>query len=530
MKTQLFTLISLLLCSSIPAQNVTEIKPLPDERWWGGVVAYGSQMPYIKPLKEYDLAKQNDNNQVTPLLLSSKGRYVWSNAPFQFSFTENGIITIRSNDENIAAQTAGATLREAYVDACKKHFPPSGQLPDSLFFLQPQYNTWIELMYNQNQEDILRYAQGIADNGFPAGVLMIDDNWQKYYGNFEFKPEKFPNPQAMVDKLHQLGFKVMLWICPFVSADSPEYRFLQSKGYLLKSKNGQPAIIGWWNGQSACYDFTNPEAAAYFVSALKDMQKKYGIDGFKFDAGDNILYASRDLVSHQKDAISVDHTLAWAKIGLEFPFNEYRACWKMGGEALVQRLGDKDYSWSALQLLIPDMMAAGLLGYAYACPDMIGGGQYTSFLHIDQNEFDQALIVRSAQVHALMPMMQFSVAPWRILNGENLSIVRSMARLHEKMGGYIMECARKAAKTGEPIVRHLEYAFPNEGFADCKDQYMLGDKFMVAPVVTKENTRSVRLPKGRWIDDLGKIHRGGRTITVDVPLGRLPYFEMTDKK
>jgi alpha-glucosidase len=36
----------------------------------------------------------------------------------------------------------------------------------------------------------------------------------------------------------------------------------------------------------------------------------------------------------------------------------------------------------------------------------------------------------------------------------------------------------------------------------------------------------VRLPKGRWKDDLGKIHKGGQTITIDVPLSRLPYFEM----
>ncbi|MDR2287303.1 MAG: glycoside hydrolase family 31 protein [Prevotellaceae bacterium] len=507
------------------SQKRTQIEFLPGEYWWGGVVARGSQMPYVKPSREYNLASQNDNNQIVPFFLSNKGRYVWSDYPFKFTVGENEII-VNSDYENITVQTTGATLREAYLYACKKHFPSSGQLPDSLFFVRPQYNTWIELMYNQNQQDILTYAQGIIDNGFPAGVLMIDDNWQKYYGNFDFQPEKFPDPKAMTDKLHALGFKVMLWVCPFVSADSPEYRFLRSKGYLLKNRNGQTAIINWWNGQSACYDFTNPDAAAYFVSVLKEMQEKYGIDGFKFDAGDNNFYTNTDLISYKKDAISVDHTLEWAKIGLEFPFNEYRACWKMGGEALVQRLGDKNYSWHAVQLLIPDMIAAGLLGYAYVCPDMIGGGQYSSFLNIDRDKFDQALIVRSAQVHTLMPMMQFSVAPWRILNSENLEIVRNMARLHEKMSGYIMDCARKSAKTGEPIVRHLEYSFPNEGFADCNDQFMLGGKYMITPVVTINNTRTVKLPKGRWKDDLGKIHKGGQTITIEVPLNRLPYFEM----
>lgn len=422
-------------------------------------------------------------------------------------------------------QTPGATLKDAYLAACQAHFKPSGVLPEELFFTMPQYNTWIELMYNQNQEDILNYAKGILDNGFPSGVLMIDDNWQKYYGNFEFKPDKFPAPKEMVDELHQKGFKVMLWICPFVSADSPEYRFLRSKGYLLKGNSGDPLILKWWNGYSAVYDLTNPDAAKHLVSVLKGMQEEYGIDGFKFDAGDNGFYPMREMNSYQKDALSVDHTEAWAKIGLEFPFNEYRACWKMGGEALVQRLGDKRYSWDAVQSLIPEMIAAGLLGYSYTCPDMIGGGQYKSFLNLDPAKFNQELIVRSAQVHALMPMMQFSVAPWRVLNEENLAAVKDMARLHESMSGYIIGCARESAQTGEPIVRHMEYVFPNEGFATCNDQFMLGSKYLVAPVVTEKNVRTVKLPKGTWKDDLGKKHKGGKTIEINVPLNRLPYFE-----
>lgn len=516
--------VMIVACYHAMAQHAVTISMLDNEYWWGGVVAYGSRMPYIQPIEEFDLARQNNNNQVVPLLLSNKGRYVWSDYPFKFSVSGNKIL-IRSDYEDIVVQTAGSTLRHAYLGACQKHFPPSGKLPDTLFFTRPQYNTWIELMYNQNQKDVLKYAQGIVDNGFPTGILMIDDNWQKYYGNFEFKPDKFPDPKAMVDKLHEMGFKVMLWVCPFVSADSPEYRLLSSKNYLLKGKNGKPAIINWWNGQSACYDFTHPEAAAYFVSQLKDVQKKYGIDGFKFDAGDNGFYADSDLVSYKKDAISVDHTLAWAKIGLNFSFNEYRACWKMGGEALVQRLGDKNYSWNAVRLLIPEMTAAGLLGYAYTCPDMIGGGQFQSFLNVDEKSFDQALIVRSAQVHALMPMMQFSVAPWRILNKENLEIVKNAAQLHEKFGPYLLSCAKISAKTGVPIVRHMEYAFPGEGFAECNDQYMLGDRYLIAPIVTKENTRIVKLPKGEWKDDTGEIYKGGRTISIDVPLNRLPYFE-----
>ncbi|MDR1809134.1 MAG: glycoside hydrolase, partial [Prevotella sp.] len=214
--TCLFLTASLLFCSSLYSQHVTEIAPLPGEYWWGGMPAHGNRMPFVQPLNEYDMGAQNNNNQ--PLLLSSRGRYVWSDKPFRFSVSENGI-TVRSAYESVAVSVAGSTLRDAYLAACQRHFKPRGTLPDSLFFTMPQYNTWIELMYDQNQPAILKYAQGIVGNNFPAGVLMIDDNWQKYYGNFEFKPEKFPNPKEMIEQLHSMGFKVMLWICPFVSAD-----------------------------------------------------------------------------------------------------------------------------------------------------------------------------------------------------------------------------------------------------------------------------------------------------------------------
>lgn len=488
--------------------------------WWGASVGLGHEQPYTN-LPAFNMLTQDANNQLVPLFLSSEGEYMWSDEAFSFEAV-NGEI---KPSVSLSAVKAGKTLREAYLAAQAKYFPANGLLPDSLFFTRPQYNTWIELMYNQNQEDILRYAHAIVDNGFPAGVLMIDDNWQRYYGNFTFKAERFPDAKAMIDELHALGFKVMVWICPFVSPDSPEFRDLAAKGYLLRNPDGETAILNWWNGYSACYDLTNPEAADYFISVLRQAQEQYGIDGFKFDAGDNNCYASTAISAYDKHATNVDHTTSWAKIGLSFPFNEYRACWKMGGQPLVQRLGDKDYSWAAVQQLIPQMCVAGLLGYAYACPDMVGGGQFVAFLDIKEDEFDQALIVRSAQVHALMPMMQFSVAPWRILSEENLAIVQRMAKLHAQFAPYIMAYAHKAAETGEPIVRCMEYQFPHQGFAQVKDQFMLGDKFLVAPVVTDALSREVKLPKGMWRDEQGKTYKGGRTYKIKVPLSRLPYFE-----
>ena len=70
----------------------------------------------------------------------------------------------------------------------------------------------------------------------------------------------------------------------------------------------------------------------------------------------------------------------------------------------------------------------------------------------------------------------------------------------------------------------MEYAFPKQGFESSNEQYMLGDKYLVAPMVDKGNSRLVKLPSGNWVDDLGKKHKGGQVVKVDVPLERLVYF------
>lgn len=523
-------LLSLLAAAfvTIHAQDRKEISMMEGEKWWGSVTDLGNIMPFDHETEvRFDHQRQNFNNQTTPLLVSNKGRYIWCDGPFK-AVISGGRIEIDSARGTIECTEAGSTLREAFCAAAKKHFPASGTVPPELFFSVPQYNTWIELIYNQNQADIMKYAHSIVDNGFPTGILMIDDNWQKYYGNFEFRPDRFPDPKGMVEELHKMGFKVMLWVSPFVSPDSQEYRYLRSKGYLVMDADGSgPAILDWWNGLSACYDLSNPEAFEYFKGVLEGMQKEFGIDGFKFDAGDPERYLEKDILPYDRKSYDTEQTQLWAQLGLLFPYNEFRACWKMGGEALVQRLGDKEYSWDGVARLVPSMIAAGLLGHPYTCPDMIGGGQFGSFLNIDQDKFDQSLIVRSCQIHSMMPMMQFSVAPWRILSKENLEICRKYALLHEEMGPYILRQAEESARTGEPIVRCMDYMFPGEGFEDCNDQYMLGNDYLVAPVMDAGTSRTVKLPKGTWVDENGKKYKGGRTYTLDVPLSRLPRFTKT---
>lgn len=537
MKTRITWLIVLLIVSQVVnGQGEHKSKKImlsPDEKVWAGVINDGYLMPFATDYST-DFYGDNHSNQSQPLLLTSKGQYAWSNQPYRFVIKGSEII-IHDSTNQVIPGLSGKTLAEAQRYVRQNFFPASGKLPDTLLFSRPQYNTWIELTYNQNQDDVLKYAGQIIGNGLPAGVLMIDDTWQEDYGFWKFHPGRFPNPKEMIKKLHAMGFKVMLWICPFVSADQTLiYSSLKdSKAFLLEKKSNsdtwssasKPLMVEWWNGQSAVLDFSNPSAVSWFNQQLDRLVSDYGIDGFKFDAGDMNFYPSNGL---SKGNVSPNQQCEmFAQFGMRFPLNEYRACWKMGGQPLAQRLQDKSHNWTDLQKLIPNMILEGLCGYPFSCPDMIGGGEWTSFL--DKSVLDQDLIVRSTQCHALMPMMQFSVAPWRVLDNPHFEAVKKAVSLRQKFTPLILKLAHEAARTGEPILKSLEFVFPDQGFENVTDAFMLGDHILVAPLLEKGTAfRNVKLPSGKWKTPEGKILKGRKTYLFTVALDQLLYFERTD--
>lgn len=510
---------NLLLILSVAAScsKVTTI-PVPDGvSVWGGRIKDGSAMPYA-PGFEASL-QDNRSNQVAPLLLFSDGRYAWSDTSFTFRITEKAVEIL---DGEVTVEKAGDNLRDAFKAASAAHFPADGQMPPKEFYEVPQYNTWIELMYNQNQEGVLNYARGILENGLPAGIIMIDDTWQEDYGKWYFHPGRFHDPKAMCEKLHRMGFKVMLWICPFVSMDQYQIcREINSfKGFLMTPDGTAPYPVRWWNGTSAVLDLTNPKTVEWFNSELHRLMEDYGVDGFKFDAADFEYYPS-DAVAHEGSVPGYEQCSRFVQLASKYPYNELRAGWRNAGKPVVQRLHDKSHNWEDLGKLIPEMMAEALMGYSFSCPDMVGGGSFETFL---KGETDTELIVRSAQIHALMPMMQFSLAPWRVLGKEEYAAVLEAVKLREKFMPLIESLYERAATTGEPIVAPLEYCFPGEGLAGVKDEFMLGDSLLVAPMTSSGTSRTVILPQGSWKADDGSAYEGG-THTIEVPLMRLPYFE-----
>lgn len=519
-----------------PCIHTTTIKPLEGEKWWGAIINDGYHQPY-SDVEETDLASVNKGGATAPLFVSSCGRYVWSDRPFSYSF-KNGVMTIRSKTEKVQPTVAGTTLREAYLAACKAHFQFTGGIPPKEFFEKPQFNNWIEIFLRGiNQQVVDEYTDAIAANGFPCGVYMMDGGYLKHMGSMSFEDSLFPDPTAMFDRIHSHGWKSIIWMAYFVSPDSREYKKLRYHAQhstldllVHRRDNNEAAVIRWWSGISAAYDLTNPEGYKYYSDELKSFLERYHIDGFKFDAGDPRFFTeSGDYRFHTPELEAVDYSTAYNRLAFEFPYNEYRSGFRCGGWPIVQRLHDKAHSWEDLKQISPEIQMAGLMGSPYVVGDMIGGGLEVSFIPL-KGEIDHKLFVRSCELQALMPMMQFSLAPWRVLTKEECDICRDMAGLHVEFSPYIIELAEHAAETGEPIVRSMEYEYPHQGFNRPMQQFMLGARYLVAPVVDADDSVTVELPEGEWKDDLGEIHHGPVVLNLtDVPLERLPYYEKQNR-
>ncbi len=502
------------------------IKILDNELWWFGQVNIAHKMP-ISVNSELCGSMTNGDacDQFSPLALSSKGRYIWCDKEFDYEVKNGEISFSGKGAQDVKLYEGYDNLRGAYLAAKDAHFPFCGKTPDPLFLEKPQYNTWIELNVNQTQDGILNYAKGIIDSGLPAGVLMIDNGWQENFGTFEFNARKIPNPKYLIDTLHQMGFKVMLWVTPIVACAGKRFVELWDKGYLIKETEDKPAIRHWWDGYSAVMDFTNPSAVLWYRSQLDSLISRYGVDGFKFDAGDIYFYDDKDITFTPTSAR--EQTRNFNLLGENYPLNEFRAAWSCGGRAIVARLQDKNHNWDrdGLNMLIPHTIAQGLSGYAFCCPDMLGGGAEGSFR--DGFKLDDELFIRWAQANALMGMMQISLGFWRIFEGETLELIKKAIKLHESVCEYCTELAKEAAKTGEPIVRHMAYEFPTQGYEECNDMFMLGDKYLAAPVLKKgQLEREVRLPEGcKWKNDKGEVFEGGTVVNEIVPIERLVYYE-----
>jgi alpha-D-xyloside xylohydrolase len=103
-------------------------------------------------------------------------------------------------------------------------------------------------------------------------------------------------------------------------------------------------------------------------------------------------------------------------------------------------------------------------------------------------------------------------------------VVRDVMRLRVRFLPYLYTAFAHYRFEGTPPFRAMALV---EGFVgrDVKDQFMVGDELLVAPMFAGDTTRRVILPPGRWYDFYtGALAGSGETITVKPGLDRIPLF------
>ncbi len=205
------------------------------------------------------------------------------------------------------------------------------------------------------------------------------------------------------------------------------------------------------------------------------------------------------------------------------PFVLTRASFAGGQRFAAVWPGDSSSDWSHLKGSIPLLLGLGLSGFAFAGAD-VGGFS---------DDAEPELLARWLQLGVFYPFLRnhsdFGMAgqepwahgqPWEQLN-------RRAIELRYELLPHIYTALREASRSGVPALRPLFVDFPRDQATwRLDDQFLFGGDLLVAPVVRAgQRRRELYLPAGDWFDFwTGERLEGGRRLTVEAPLARLPLF------
>lgn len=412
-------------------------------------------------------------------------------------------------------------------EVAKAYFKVVGVTPPPPVELlsKPMWTTWANFKNDINQEKVTDYARKIKDNGYECSVLGIDAKWQKEFGDTEFDPDKFPEPDKLAKVIHDLGFELTLWNVPFFNKASANFsRAIADNVVLTNIKDNSPYLGKWWEGEALFLDLTNPEAVEWHFRNLSSLAEKYGIDGFKFDAGEAGFYTDPSLIGHRTVLPQSAGSNYIKQIASTYPWSDTRTAWRTQKERVLLRQWDKSTKWgpdNGLLSCITQSIALNLLGYRFNFPDMIGGNEY------GEEKADAELMIRWTQAVCTFPVIQYSIPPWRF--GEECSeICLRYMHLHKTLAPLHL----KQANTNEPLVAPLWWIAPDDEDAYLiEDQFIVCGNLLVAPVVEKgARERNIYLPAGMWRNYWQKNQLLKGPVILEgysANLDQLPLFELS---
>lgn len=406
--------------------------------------------------------------------------------------------------------------------------------------------------YTSSQE-VLDVLQGYRNRQVPIDCIVQD--WQywgtdnNYWNSLEFLNPNYADYQSMINTIHDNNAKIMLSIWPDFGPATEPYKYFESKGRLI------PAQSYPTNVATHDYDVYDKESRDYYWSKMYSGLVSHGIDAYWLDSTEPDYFGHSD-----SDFDYVTGTGdTWRALRNIFPlatvegvYTHHRAEKKLeqkrvsimtrSGFLGMQRTGayiwsaDITSSWTTLANQIPAACNVALCGLPYWNSDT-GGFFIGSYKGGVNNDAWRRLYTRWTQFSTFTPMLRFHGTDtpreiWRFgeegdAKGEYDNILKYI-KLRYRLLPYLYAQAHQVVSNAESFMYALPISFPKDVQArEVKDQYMLGNTFLVAPIVQDGVTgRNVYLPAGtNWIDFwTGKSIKGGQNIYKTAPMNIMPLY------
>ncbi|MGH9401896.1 MAG: TIM-barrel domain-containing protein [Terriglobia bacterium] len=419
---------------------------------------------------------------------------------------------------------AGPTM----LDAVKRYnaFSGGGAKP-------PEWGLgfWYRLDAHADQQAALALARELRASSIPCDVIGLEPGWQShsYSCTFVWDKGRFPNPEGFLHSAGEMHYKVNLWEHAFTNPASPLFPALEpcSGNY------------GVWGGLVP--DFAGAPARELFGAYHGSHFVDKGISGFKLDECDNSDYTGGwsfpECSSFPSGIDGEQMHSVFGQLYQRTIWDEYRKR-RQPTYCLVRSSG-------ALAAPYPFVLYSDLYDHREYIRALVNSG-FSGLLWCP--EVRQAVseedLIRRLQSVVFSPLAQVDCwfiknPPWKQFDRQKNNAGQLLpewqqlqARCREIIGWrmqlipYLKAAFERYAEDGTPPFRALVLDAPREQrLQNVDDQYMVGDRVMVAPLFAGEPGRKVVMPQGAWHDFwTGEPRQGGTELFVPASTDRIPVY------
>ena len=367
------------------------------------------------------------------------------------------------------------------------------------------YGLWLSTSFttSYDEETVTSFIDGMAERDLPLSVFHFDCFWMREFNwsDFEWDTRTFPDPEGMLQRLHDKNLHVCVWINPYIAQRSPLFAEAKSAGFLVRKPDGDVWQWDLWQAGMALVDFTNPGAVAWYQGKLRVLLDQ-GVDAFKTDFGERIPLDVDYFDGSSPERMHNFYTQLYNKAVFEV-LQEHRGegdavlfarSATVGGQAMpVHWGGDSTSTFASMAETLRGGLSLALSGFAFWSHD-IGGFEGTP----DAGVFKRWTAFGLLSSHSRFHGSQSYRVPWAF-DDEAVDVTRLFTKLKLRLMPYLYAAGLEATATGTPVLRPMQLEFPDDPATVYLDrQYMLGADLLVAPVFTVDGSVEFYLPQGSW--------------------------------